>query len=316
MKLTIAFAALAACILAGCASPPEQAVGAPAAQAAILQPQVIGLWPGVAPGSEGWTQQEIEGAIGSGPAKAKIVRNVMRPTLTAYVPDPAKATGSAVIVAPGGGFMMLSIDSEGHDVARWLAERGVAAFVLKYRLAETPPDANAFMAQLVAMLGNVAQAGPAGADRLHDRAEIGAADAMQALKLVRARASEWGLSPDRVGLMGFSAGAFITTRVAANADLSLRPDFAAPIYGGTFASGAEIPQQLPPLFIAVAGDDDLLADATVSMVNRLRGAGYRPAFHLYASGGHGFGMNRQGKASDHWIDAFYWWMEEQGLLER
>jgi acetyl esterase/lipase len=312
----MALSILAGCLGASCTHIPEQAAAWPAAQAALRAPEVIDLWPGIAPGSEGWTQEEINAEIGSGPGKAAIVRNVVHPTLTAYLPDPAKATGSAVIVAPGGGFMMLSIDSEGHHVARWLAERGVAAFVLKYRLTETPVDNNAFIAKLGAMLAGVRNAGPDVAQTILNQADIGAADAIQAIKIVRRRAADFGYAPDRVGLLGFSAGAFITTRLVASADPASRPNFAAPIYGGAFTSGEDLPKQLPPLFIAVAGDDDLLADATVSMVNRLRTAGHRPAFHLYASGGHGFGMSQNGKASDHWIEEFYWWMEENKLVKR
>ena len=316
MKFTCLVLALVALAAAGCAtSAAPTAPGPYAAEAGAPTVEVINIWSGAAPGSEGWTQKELTAELGFGPSKARIIRNVVQPTLTAYLPDPAKATGAAVIIAPGGGFMMLSIDSEGHDVAKWLSERGIAAFVLKYRLIETPTDHSAFVAKLTAMLTDVAASGPSGSSALLHRATTGSADATEALRIVRTRAAEWGYSPDRIGLLGFSAGAFITTRVLANPDRALRPDFAAPIYGGAFDSSG-VPGDLPPMFVVVAQDDQLLAASVIKMVDQLHEAGQKPAFHLYASGGHGFGMTKQGKASDHWIDEFYWWMSEKGLLKQ
>lgn len=318
MKLPNIPAILAAALLAtSCQTDvqPPTVAAPPVADVAYQVTDEMKLWPGVAPGSEGWTQEEIF-QPGSALGQSAVARNVVDPTLTAYLPDPENATGSAVIVAPGGGFMMLMMDSEGHDVAKRLAEQGIAAFVLKYRLSETPVEEDAFTRELFAMLIAVRDGGPDRVASLGREADLAAADAIEAIKLVRSRAEEWRYSPDRVGLMGFSAGAFVTTRVLENPDRTLHPNFAAPIYGGTFDPETGIPEDLPPMFITVAGDDDLLAEATVAMVNRLRGAGYRPTFHLFPSGGHGFGLSKQGKASDHWIDAFFWWMEEEGHLKR
>lgn len=317
MRHHLLLVAVSGFIAAGCSSV-TAAAGSPGAAVSLAQisaPFEIQLWPGKAPGSEAWTQKEIDSAIPGRPPTA-IVRNVTTPTLTAYLPDPVNATGSAVIVAPGGAWMMLSINSEGHDAAKWLAERGVAAFVLKYRLIETPASDGEFFKQITAEMTRAGTGDPAVALKaLMDRAPFSAEDGVQALKVVRSRAVEWGFAPDRVGMLGFSAGGFVTMIAASQTDASLRPDFAAPIYGGDLDATVDVPKVLPPLFLAVANDDTLLAKSTLNLVSRLRSAGHMPAFHLYASGGHGFGMNKQGKASDHWIEEFYWWMGEQGFLK-
>jgi acetyl esterase/lipase len=165
---------------------------------------VINIWPGVAPGSEQWKQPEtVIGAVGD-----RRIMNVSAPTLTAYLPDLSTATGTSVIIAPGGGFVWLSIDKEGHDVAKWLAARGIAAFVLKYRLLQVEGQEPAQVTQSAsAALGAVIR------DRsLIDRySKHGIADGIQAIKVVRAHAAEWGISPERVVLTGFSAGAILTS---------------------------------------------------------------------------------------------------------
>lgn len=307
--------ALSACLGPSSTQPRAEPI-ASQTPAPVRVVEAIAVWSGVAPSSETWTQKEITQQLGGGNPPNLIIRNVVHPTLTAYLPDPAKATGAAVIVAPGGGFMMLSINSEGHDVAKWLAERGVAAFVLKYRLIETPPDDAEFIAKLTSFLANQPADTQDRANSLAQRALLGAADAMQALRVVRSHAAEWGYSADRVGLMGFSAGGFITAHVAMQPDVSARPNFAAPIYGGTIDPKVGVPKDLPPFFVMVAADDPIVGDSTVDLFNQLRAAGHKPAFHHFASGGHGFGLNKQGKAVDSWIDAFYHWMNDQGFLKR
>jgi len=265
---------------------------------------VINLWPGVAPGSERWKQAEtVVGAIGN-----QRVMNVSTPTLTVYLPDPATATGTAVIVAPGGGFVWLSIDSEGHDVAKWLAARGVAAIVLKYRLFQVEGQEPAQVLQAANAALAAVQSNRSLIDD-YDRYAI--ADGIRVVKLARDHASEWGISPDRIVLMGFSAGAILTSSVVLQSDA--HPNYAAPIYGGPFNEVPPIPPGLPPMFLAVAQDDAGAGPLVTRFYDGLKAAGYRPELHVFASGGHGFGMRKQGKTSDHWIDEFYFWLEAQGL---
>ncbi len=279
-------------------SKPEQ----PAASA--VSPKVINIWPGVAPGSEQWKQREA--TLGSGPMQ-RIV-NVTTPTLTAYLPDPTKTTGAAVIIAPGGGFIFLGTDT--HEIAEWLAARGIAGFVLKYR---TAPLAGENETQL-----NQAGGARFGA-QLRDHALIaedgkyGIADGIQAIRVVRAHAAEFGVSPDRIVFMGFSAGGMITEYTAVNPDASARPNYAAPIYGAPFPDVPPIPKGVPPVFMEMAQDDTLAGPQIVAFYDAMKAAGYKPEFHIYSHGGHGWSMRKQGTTSDHWIDEFYWWLEAQGL---
>src|SRR2546425_9136488 len=173
--------------------------------------QVVNIWPGVAPGSENWTQKE---RTADNTPIGTVVFNVVTPTLTAYLPERTRATGTGVIIAPGGAFVALAIDLEGNNVARWLQERGIAAFVLKYRIIEKRQEGI-----------------PAGMN-MDEAGKYGIADGIQALKVVRQHAAEWGLSADRVGLIGFSAGAMVTSGSLLLKDAAARPNFAAMIYGG------------------------------------------------------------------------------------
>ena len=229
------------------------------------------------------------------PTIGALVFNVVTPTITAYLPDKAKATGTGVIIAPGGAFIALAMDLEGNSLARWLQERGVAAFVLKYRLVEhkegegMPSDIDA-------------------------AAKYGIADGIQAVKLVRQHAVEWGVDPKRIGFVGFSAGAMVTSGVLLQADEASRPNFAAPIYGCPFGMMPKIPSRLPPIFMAWAQNDQF-GELIVRFYDALIKAGIKPEAHIYSAGGHGFGMKKQGTPSDHWVDEFYWWMESQGLTK-
>jgi acetyl esterase/lipase len=274
---------------------------AQAKPSAVTQ-KVINLWPGIAPGSEQWKQPET--TLGSGEMQRTV--NVTTPTLTAFLPDKADATGTAVIIAPGGGFIFLGGESDA--VAKWLVARGVAALVLKYRTVQIKGQSEEQLNQ-----SGRARFGA----QLRDHALIaedgkyGIADGIQAVKVVRAHASDWGISANRVVFMGFSAGGMITELTAIRPDA--RPDYAAPIYGATFPDVPPIPQGLPPFYMAMAQDDTLAGPYIVAFYDALKAAGYKPEFHIYSSGGHGWGIRRQGKASDHWIDDFYNWLEAQGL---
>lgn len=277
-----------------------------AVQAMATAPQEIALWPGVAPGSEKAEQKEQVTPFPSG--KFNVVRNVVKPTLTVYLPEPAKATGTGVIIAPGGAFRILSMDAEGHDVARWLVERGIAAFVLKYRLVETPSSDTLMWTQFMIRM-TAAKASTAG---FVDDAKLGIADGVQALKVVRTRAKEWNIAADRVGFVGFSAGGMVASYTMLDSSAAARPNFVAPIYGAPLGEVPKIPSTLPPVFLAYASDDGLVAERVDAFYAALRQAGHRPELHIYHKGGHGFGMNKQGLSSDHWIDDLYHWMESLG----
>jgi acetyl esterase/lipase len=255
--------------------------------------QVVNIWPGVAPGSETWTQKEWSA---ENTPLGTVVFNVVTPTLTAYLPERARATGTGVIVAPGGAFVALAIDLEGHSIARWLQERGIAAFVLKYRITEKRQDGIPAM--------NMDTAG-----------RYGIADGIQAVRVVRQHAAEWALSPDRIGFLGFSAGAMVTSGTVLQADSAARPNFAALIYGGPFGAIPVIPASLPPMFLAWAQDDAMALGPVVRFHDALKSAGHKPEVHIFSAGGHGFGMRKQGTSSDHWIDAFYYWLEARGLTK-
>jgi acetyl esterase/lipase len=227
-----------------------------------------------------------------------VVFNVVTPTLTAYLPERTKATGTGIIIAPGGAFVALAISLESNDVARWLQERGIAAFVLKYRLVEKRGEGI-----------------PANMD-MDEAGKYGIADGIQALKVVRQHAAEWGVSPDRVGFMGFSAGAMVTSGALLQRDAAARPNFAAMIYGAPFGRMPAIPAKLPPMFMAWAQDDAVALGRINKFHDALKSAGHKPEAHIFNAGGHGFGMRKQGTSSDHWIDAFYYWLEAQGFTGR
>jgi acetyl esterase/lipase len=256
--------------------------------------QVVNIWPGTAPGSEGWTQKER--TIENTPV-GTVVFNVVTPTLTAYLPERSKATGTGVIIAPGGAFVALAISLEGESLARWLQQRGVAAFVLKYRIIEKkgegiPADLN-----------------------MDEAGKYGIADGIQAIKVVRRHAAEWNVAPDRVGFIGFSAGAMVASGTLLQEDASARPNFAAMIYGGPFGRVPAIPSKLPPMFLAWAQDDKVALAPVVRFYDALRAAGHKPEAHVFSSGGHGFGMKKQGTTSDHWVEEFYYWLEAQGFAK-
>jgi acetyl esterase/lipase len=298
---------------------------------AAAQQQTIKIWPSLAPGSENWSEPETVMKGGD----TDRVANVVTPTLIVYLPDKSNATGTGIIIAPGGGFSYLAIDKEGHRVASWLQERGIAGFVLKYRVRQmSAADIAAF--QLRRAGGNVggrgtpARGGRAGAPAnagapegaaggagrsMDNVGQYGITDGIQALKVLRQRAGEFGLSPERIGIVGFSAGAMVTSGVLLQEDPSSRPAFAAPIYGGPFGAVPPIPQNLPPIFLAWAQDDTIAGAACARFYAALTAAGSTPEVHIYKAGGHGFGMAKQNTTSDHWIDEFYYWLEAGGFTK-
>jgi acetyl esterase/lipase len=284
------------------------------------QQQVIPVWPGAAPGSESWTQKEETTTLPPMAAGGPLIRNVTQPTLTAFLPNPSIANGTAVIVCPGGGFHFLSWESEGTEVAKWLSAHGIAAFVLKYRLVDTGPTAEDFRKAVMALFSPASSgARSAGGNGLPESmrkvAPLAIADGRQAMKLVRQRASQWGIAPDRIGIMGFSAGGIVTMGVVMEHDADSRPDFAGPIYGAGLAEGAAAPPEATPLFILCASDDPLAAAGSVATYTKWKAAGHPVELHMYSQGGHGFGMNKQGLPTDHWIERFGDWLEAQGFMK-
>lgn len=237
------------------------------------------------------------------------VRNVTHPTLTPFLPV-GGGTGAAVIVAPGGGFLGLAIEKEGWDVARWLANHGVAAFVLKYRVLHTPDDQAVFAAELRnALAGKPTTVKPPEATPPE-----ALADGIAALRYVRAHAADYGIDPRRVGFMGFSAGGFLTRSVIDSGGAD-KPAFAGPIYPNMAAMA--VPGDAPPMFVAIAADDFLLLrEKGMPLIDSYRAAHKPIEFHLFASGGHGFGLGAPGTPPAGWADLFLGWLGGIGMLAR
>jgi acetyl esterase/lipase len=271
----------------------------------------IYLWPAGAPGSEHDERAEEQLEEGD----AVLIRNVVRPSLTPFLPDPERANGTAVVVAPGGGYHFLAWDYEGTEVARWLAERGVTAFLLKYRLADTGPTAETYRVAMGAvmqrLIGEALEGGVVIEALVPPVQRQARADAAQALRFVRESANEWGIEPTRVGFLGFSAGAFLASAVALSDDAAVRPDFVGCVYGG---SAGEVPPWAPPMFAAVAADDLMCRRTTVETASKWMEAGRPVELHLYERGGHGFGTRSLGLPSDGWLSSFGEWMHTHQLL--
>lgn len=241
-----------------------------------------------------------------------VVRNVTQPTLTPILPDPAKATGAAVIVAPGGGFMMLSMETEGFAVARQLAAQGIAAFVLKYRLQPTPAPEAEFLPAMMKRFQS-APRDPQAANKLNF--PEASADALSAIRLIRSRAAQWRIDPKRVGIIGYSAGAMTALALARTAPAGEGPAFIGYVYGPQAID--EIPAEAPPLFDAIAIDDPLFPATSFPIVEAWHKAKRPVELHVYGGGGHGFGLGKPGEVGRthglH-ISQFTAWLAMQGFL--
>ena len=241
----------------------------------------------------------------------EVVTNVTKPSLTVFKSSPELRNGTALVICPGGGFMALTINSEGSDVAKYVAARGVTAFVLKYRLAHTGEDA-------IQEFNEMLKDGQKLHEMLGKTVPLSIADGLAAVTYVRQHASEWGVSPDRVGIVGFSAGGAVTAGVGFHYLPEGRPAFVAPIYaGGGQFKDATVPADAPPMFVAAATDDELgLAPVSVFLYEKWIAAHKSAELHIYSKGGHGFGVRKQNLPVDHWVDRFADWMELQGWLQK
>lgn len=261
--------------------------------------QTLNVWPGKPPGESS--------QIGKEEWQGKKVTNVTEPTLAIFRPARDKDTGLAVIVCPGGGYKQLMMSYEGEDVAQWLTTLGVSGIVLKYRVP-APPEVPHHLPALQ--------------------------DAQRSISLVRSKAAEWGINPDKIGILGFSAGGHLTVAACTNFDkrayepidavdqVSCRPDFGVAIYpGGIITKGTagelapeiRISKETPPIFIAQAGDDPG-SDNSVYLYLALKRAGVPAELHMYTKGGHGFGIKQTGKPSATWTDRCVEWMRSQGIM--
>lgn len=284
---------------------------APATESA--HPAAIPLWADGAPGSEARKNEPEEISWRQEPDIVfPVLSNVHNPNLTPFLPAKEQATGCAVIIAPGGGHMQHTIDREGYDLARWFAERGIAAFVLKYRLARDGSN-------------------PAGSPQPYKIDVHAAADGSRAVRLIRAHAAEWGVKPDRIGIIGFSAGGEVALLAAARhsagdpaatdpvARQSSRPDFFAPIYTGGLnrTDFTWSKEATPPAFLSCAYDDRM-PEQLAAFFTTLRQAGVNAELHIYSSGGHGYGMrtDRPGLPVSTWHVRFVEWLGERGFLKK
>ncbi len=256
------------------------------------------------PASESWFRQWGD----------PMARNITAATLTPFLADPEAATGASIIVAPGGGFMWLSMGNEGWEVAEALQERGINAFVLKYRLQPTAGKLDDFKVEMdrrFAEAGNRdedddAPAGPPDWD-LSNQLE----DAEAAYAMILENEAEWGVDPDRIGMIGFSAGAGLTMHTTLNSD-TVDLAFIGPIYGGM--GPVEVPEDAPPMFAAIA-TDDFLFGGEFGLIKSWYKAGVPVEFHLYQNGGHGFGLGNPDRTSNTWFDAFLHWLDVNGFLD-
>ncbi|WP_026461252.1 alpha/beta hydrolase [Adhaeribacter aquaticus] len=245
-----------------------------------------------------------------------MARNVSTATLTPFLPAPGKATGAAVIVAPGGGFRWLSMDNEGWEVAKALNEKGIAAFVLKYRLNPTPAPLDEFAASMnqprpapTASASTTPNATPPSQPQMNLSMQL--ADAEAAYAMIHKRAKEWGVDTERLGMIGFSAGAMLTLHATLNSK-TMKLAFIGPVYGAM--GPVEVPKNAPPMFNVIA-TDDFLFRGQFGVIDSWFKAGRPVEFHLYQNGGHGFGLGNPDRTSNRWFDAFIHWLDVNKFLK-
>ena len=278
---------------------------------------VVRLWPHGAPGSDGWTQKEIEfGSRGS-----RGVRNVVDPTITVYLPDAATATGAGVIIAPGGGFRFLQWNNEGTNVAEYLQKHGVASFVLRYRLTDTGTD-EAFAQMNAQARGAIPPDSPqppsgapygGGPNAIAKVQPLALADGHQAMRVVRQHAAEWHVDPQKLGIMGFSAGGYVAVTVALDNKVDTQPNFVGSVYSCCLSAPFTVPEQAPPLFIASAQNDPISNKSGPALFTAWTAANRPAEIHIYQQGGHGFGTRPRNQPVDTWLERFADWLKSLKL---
>ncbi|MGD1029791.1 MAG: alpha/beta hydrolase [Opitutaceae bacterium] len=272
-----------------------------AAATAADAPLVVPLWIHGAPGSEA-RMNEAE-VVTMHDANTPAVYNIHNPSLTVYLPAAGKATGAAVIVAPGGGHQFLSYVHEGSAVAEWLSQQGIAGFLLKYRLARDQAGGSTYKVEVDAL-----------------------ADAQRSIRLVRSRAAEWGVNPARIGFLGFSAGGELAVLASEHSDagkpgaddaierFSSRPDFTCLGYPGIRPETVTITADMPPAFMFSAYDDARTSSTIASLFLKYRAAGVPAEIHIYNRGGHGFGIRNRPMPVSSWPQRLEEWMRDRGFV--
>lgn len=241
-----------------------------------------------------------------------MARNITKATLTPFLADPKKANGTSIIVAPGGGFMWLSMGNEGWEVAEALAARGINAFVLKYRLQPTLDSLDDFEKQMNQRMADAGKAAKDGAPRRPNNDFTNQLqDAEAAYEMIKSRAKEWNVDVNKIGMVGFSAGARLTMETALQSKKA-KLAFIAPIYGSLEA--VEVPKNAPPMFFVVATDDFLFHGKT-DLIKSWFDAKIPVEFHLYQNGGHGFGLGNPDRTSNKWFDSFMYWLEVNKFIK-
>lgn len=239
--------------------------------------------------------------------------NVSDPMLELFRPAPGSSNGTAVIIAPGGGFVGLSYEAGGTAIARRFAQQGVTALVLKYRTIRSPDDAmhmpEVHMKEMEAIMARAKSGEPFEVPPFAGEKHA-VEDGARAMAIVREHARDWGIDPRRIGFVGFSSGAFLAADLAIG-DKGTRPDFVGLIYGGL---RTPVPADASPAFIAAAADDDYMPDDAVRLYEAWRKSGAPAELHVYERGEHGFGLQPKGVTSDHWFEELLWWMKSRGLL--
>ena len=238
--------------------------------------------------------------------KTQVVTNVAKPTMEVYRPSGVEPNGTGIIIAPGGGLYALSINSEGKDVARWLNQKGITAFVLKYRLVPTGEDG----------VKEVSEVGEKIYEKIAPILPLSIQDGLNAVAYVRENAEALGIKSDKIGFMGFSAGGAVTMGVAFNAGAENTPNFLVPVYPWmTVLGDYEVPEELLPMAVVCASDDPLLlAPESVKLYSAWQDEGNPTELHMYAKGGHGFGMRKQNLPSDTWLARVYEWAVAEKLV--
>lgn len=280
-------------------------------QQIFAQQKVVPIYNGAAPGSENWNWSE--GINENNTWRTQVVYNVTKPSLTVFAPDPAIANGTAIVICPGGGFIALAMGNEGYDVANWLVKKGVTCFVLKYRVAHVTDN------DPIKYFNDAVHSG----DKEKQKAQKEAipmciADGKVALAYVRAHANEYHINPDRIGIMGFSAGGTVAASAAFNYTPENKPNFVAPIYAFfPKEMQGKVLSDAPPMFITVAANDPLnLQPHSIDLFTAWNTAKKDVELHVYNQGSHGFGMRVQHTTSDTWIERYADWLGVQGLMKK